>query len=91
MNLLSHVAVPTDKKTEAHAPQGWPFEQVLVRQLMPRTSETEHTTDVTVTLWRSIRVPESWPDHQEESTQYQQFVLGDVSLQDTSFPLNYHV
>ena len=53
MNLLSHVAVPTDKKPAAQAPQGWPLEHVLVRQLMPRTSETEHTTEATVTLWKS--------------------------------------
>ena len=50
---LNHVAEPTDKNPAARAPHGWPLEQVLVRQLMPRISVLEQTTELTVTRWRS--------------------------------------
>ena len=53
MNRLIRVAVPTDRNPDALAPQGWPLEQGLVRQLMPRISVVEQTTELTVTRWRS--------------------------------------
>ena len=53
MNLLSQVAVPTDRNPDARAPHGCPLEHVFVLQLIPLISVGEQTMDLSVTLCKS--------------------------------------